>query len=182
MLSCGRKIDEFNHGSMFKRILFLMLISGSIYHANAQTDSTAAPQSPVKTLTYIQYDALMKGADLYNMALPATLNGYPMPDDVIKYKFKLDLGPAQVTKITAIGKELHRKRLEMGPIIIRNERTLDSLFKTNKVDDGTIIYYATRYGAYQGELRNAMLQACYATANLLSPAQVKLFWTLENHK
>ena len=168
---------------MFKKILFLILISGSIYHANAQTDSTAAiPQSPVKTLTYDQYNALIKGVDLYGMALPATLNGYPMPDDVIKYKLKLDLGPAQITKITAIGKELHRKRLEMGPIIIRNERTLDSLFKTNKVDDGTIIFYANRYGAYQGELRNAMLQACYATESLLSPAQVKLFWMLENHK
>ena len=172
---------------MLQRILLLIFIlSGCSFFSFAQTDSTAAaspaPQSPVKTLTYVQYDALMKGEDLYDMALPATLNGYPMPDEVIKYKFKLDLGPQQVTKITALGKELHRKRLEMGPIIIRNERTLDSLFKTHKMDNGTIIFYATRYGAYQGELRNALLQACFATEELMSPAQLKIFRALENHK
>jgi hypothetical protein len=169
---------------MFKRILWFCLLISCFGRALAQTDSTVAPvpQSPIKTLTYNQYDALIKGVDLYNMALPATLNNYPMPDDVIKFKFKLDLGPAQITKISAIAKELHRKRLEMGPIIINNERTLDSLFKTNKVDDGNIIFYSTRYGAYQGELRNAILQACYATAKLMSPAQIKLFWALENHK
>jgi len=167
---------------MLKRILLFILIISSGTYVHAQTDSAAAPQSPVKTLTYEQYNALMKGEDLYNMALPATLNGYPMPDAVIKYKFKLDLGPQQVSKITALAKELHRKRLEMGPIIIKNERTLDSLFKSHKMDNGTIIFYASRYGAYQGELRNAMLQACFATEELMSPAQLKLFETLEDHK
>jgi hypothetical protein len=73
---------------MLKRILLFILIISSGTYVHAQTDSAAAPQSPVKTLTYEQYNALMKGEDLYNMALPATLNGYPMPDAVIKYKFK----------------------------------------------------------------------------------------------
>ena len=167
---------------MLKRILLIALIITEHAYANAQTDSAAGPLSPVKTLTYTQYEALMKGVDLYNMALPATLNGYPMPDEVIKYKFKLDLGPQQITKITALAKELHRKRLEMGPIIIKNERTLDSIFRYHKADNGTIIFYAQRYGAYQGEIRNAMLQACFATEELMSPAQLKLFETLEAHK
>jgi hypothetical protein len=167
---------------MSKTVLLIIIMVSGISYAKAQMDSTAAPQSPVKTLTYIQYDALMKGKDLYDMALPATLNGYPMPDDVIKYKLKLDLGPQQISKITALGKELRRKRLEMGLIIIKNERTLDSLFKTHKMDNGTIIFYAQRYGAYQGELRNAILQACFATEELMSPAQLKLFETLKAHK
>ena len=166
---------------MLKRLLLLLLIVFLYKYSNAQTDSAATPQSPVKTLTYEQYNALLKGQDIYNMALPATLNNYPMPEDVIKYKLKLDLGPVQITKITAIAKELHRKRVEMGPIIIKNERTLDSLFRIHNLDDGTIIFYATRYGAYQGELRNAILQACYATEKLMSPAQVKLFEELKSH-
>ncbi len=145
-------------------------------------DKVVEKKSPVKTLTYKQYDALMKGEDLYDMALPATLNHYPMPDDVIKYKKGLDLSPIQISKITAIGKELHRKRVEMGPIIIRNENMLDSLFRTHNIDDGTLIFYANRYGLYQGEIRNAILQACYATEILLSPAQVKRLEELENHK
>jgi hypothetical protein len=144
-------------------------------------DTTATQKSPLKTLTYKQYNALIKGEDLYDMALPATLNHYPMPDDVIKYKKQLDLSPEQVAKITAIGKELHRKRVEMGPIVIKNERMLDSIFRTHIVDDGTLIFYANRYGLYQGELRNAILQACYATEKLLAPAQVKKLEAIENH-
>ena len=146
------------------------------------TDGEILNSSPVKTLTYKQYDALMKGEDLYNMALPATLNNYPMPDDVIRYHQKLDLSPAQFSQISAIAKELKRKRIEMGPIVIRNERMLDSLFRTHKIDDGTLIFYANRYGLYQGELRNAILQACYQTERLLSKEQVKLLAVLENHK
>jgi len=153
-------------------------------HVNAQTpsDSTVIKQSPVKTLTYEQYNALLKGDDLYNMALPGTLNHYPLPDKVIKHKRELDLSPIQVSKITTLSNNLHRKKIQMGGVIITNERTLDSLFRTHKLDDGTIIFYSNRYGLYQGELRNAILQACYETAKLLSPAQVKQLETLENHK
>jgi len=149
--------------------------------AAVNADKVIEKKSPVKTLTYKQYDALMKGEDLYAMALPATLNHYPMPDDVIKYKKQLDLSPEQVSKITGIAKELHRKRLEMGPIIIKNEKMLDSLFHKHIIDDGTLIFYANRYGLYQGELRNAILQACYATEKLLAPAQVKKLEAIENH-
>jgi len=149
--------------------------------AVTNTDKVIEKKSPVKTLSYKEYDALLKGEDLYDMALPATLNHYPMPDEVIKYKKQLDLSPEQASKIAAIGKELHRKRLEMGPIIIKNEQMLDSLFRKHIVDDGTLIFYANRYGLYQGELRNAILQACYATEKLLAPAQVKKLTAIENH-
>jgi len=145
-----------------------------------QTDSVK--RSPLKTLTYDQYDALLKGEDLYNMNLVATLNHFPMPDEVVKHKKQLDLSPIQVSKITAIATELHRKRVEMGGIIIKNEQTLDDLFKSGKLDEGSVIFYANRYGLYQGELRTAILVACYNTERLLSPAQIKHLESLENHK
>jgi len=145
-----------------------------------QTDSVK--HSPLKTLTYDQYDALLKGEDLYNMNLVATLNHFPMPDEVVKHKKQLDLSPIQVSKITAIATELHRKRVEMGGIIIKNEQTLDGLFKSGKLDEGSVIFYANRYGLYQGELRTAILVACYNTERLLSPAQIKHLESLENHK
>jgi len=145
-----------------------------------QTDSVK--RSPLKTLTYDQYDALLKGEDLYNMNLVATLNHFPMPDEVVKHKKQLDLSPIQVSKITAIATELHRKRVEMGGIIIKNEQTLDGLFKSGKLDEGSVIFYANRYGLYQGELRTAILVACYNTERLLSPAQIKHLESLENHK
>jgi hypothetical protein len=67
----------------------------------------------------------------------------------------------------------------MGLIIIRNERTLDSIFKYNRLDNGSLIFYANRYGLYQGELRNVILQSCLVTQNLLTPQQVRKIESLE---
>jgi hypothetical protein len=149
---------------------------------NAQDVDSTLKKSPIKTLNDKQYNALLKGEDLYDMPLVAELNHFPMPDKVIKYKREIDLSPIQVTKIGAIAKELQRKRLEMGVFIIRNERALDSLFKKQRLDNGTIIFYTNRYGLYQGELRNAILQACFNTGELLAPQQIKKLETLQNRK
>lgn len=149
--------------------------------AYAQNDTTI-DHSTVKSLTNERYNALIKGIDLDNMAAVAELNRYPMPDKVLKYKKQLDLSPTQLAKITAINTELHRKRIEMGGFIITNEKKLDELFKNHQVDDGVIIYYTNRYGLYQGEIRNAILQACYKTEELLSAGQLKQLEILENHK
>jgi hypothetical protein len=149
---------------------------------NAQDADSTLKKSPIKTLTDKQYNAFLKGEDLYDMPLVAELNHFPMPDKVIKYKREIDLSPTQVTKIGAIAKELQRKRLEMGVFIIRNERALDSLFKKQRLDNGTIIFYTNRYGLYQGELRNAILQACFNTGQLLAPQQIKKLETLQNRK
>jgi len=94
----------------------------------------------------------------------------------------MDISPIQITKIGTIAKELHRKKLEMGLIIIHNERTLDSIFRYNRLDNGSLIFYANRYGLYQGELRNAILQACLATRALLSDQQIRRYEALQKAK
>jgi hypothetical protein len=149
--------------------------------AQSPADSTAA-KSPVRTLSYEQYHALINGDDIYGMSLPAELNHYPLPDKVLKLKTEINLSPIQVTKITAVAKELHRKKLEMGMIIINNEKKLDSVFRYNGVDNGSLIFYANRYGLYQGEIRNAILQACLATRSLLSQEQVNKYEALRKGK
>ena len=165
---------------MVKKIAAILLFAGCSY-AHAQTDTTLA-HSTVKSISDERYNALIKGADLDNMAAVAELNHYPMPDKALKYKKQLDLSPIQVSKLTAINTELHRKRVEMGGNIITNEKKLDDLFKAHQVDDGVIIFYTNRYGLYQGEMRNAILQACYKTEELLSAGQLKQLEILENHK
>lgn len=157
-------------------IIFILFFN----RVNAQSPADSnAKHSPLKTLTDDQYNALLNGDDLYNMALVAELNHYPYPVKVIKFKSELNLSPIQVNKISAINKELHRKILEMGLIIIRNEQTLDSLFRTHRLNNGSLIFYANRYGLYQGELRNAILQACLTTSSLLSQQQINKFEALQ---
>ena len=159
-----------------KKLLLLFIIVALYCDANAQSsaDSTIK-HSPLKTLNDTQYNALISGEDISGMSLAAELNNYPLPDNVLKLKEELGLSAIQVSKISAIGKELHRKKLEMGLIIINNERTLDSIFRYHRLDNGSLIFYANRYGLYEGELRNAILQACLATHGLLTPQQLKWF-------
>ena len=98
-----------------KRSLFLFTIILFCGKVNAQilADSTVK-HSPLKTLSYEQYNALITGDDIYGMSLAAELNHYPSPEKVIKLKREIILSPIQVTKISAIARELHRKKLEYG--------------------------------------------------------------------
>ncbi len=159
-------------------VLILLIFFCTTAHAQTPADTTVKP-SPLKILSNEQYNALLKGDDIYGMSLAAELNHYPLPEKVIKLKKEINLTPVQVTKISAIAKELHRKKLEMGLIIINNEKTIDSLFRVNKFDNGSLIFFANRYGLYQGELRNAILQACLATRNLLTLPQVNKYEALK---
>ena len=56
---------------------------------------------------------------------------------------------------------------------------LDTLFQTKQAADGTIIFYTNRYGLYMGEIRNAVLQACLKTRDVLSEAQIKKLESLD---
>lgn len=160
-------------------LLFTILLLFSKANAQSAADSAIIKKSTLKTLTDEEYTALLNGDDLYHMSLPAELNHFPSPEKALKYKKELDLSPQQTTKLNAIVKELHRKKLEMGLIIIRNERTLDSIFKYNRLDNGSLIFYANRYGLYQGELRNVVLQSYLVTKNLLTQQQALKIELLE---
>jgi hypothetical protein len=137
------------------------------------------PHSPVKTISDIKYNILLKGGDFDDMALVGVLNHYPLPDSALKYKVQLGLNPGQITKLKDIAAGLHQKKVEMGGNIIHNEMMLDTLFKNKQIADGTIIFYTNRYGLYLGEIRNAVLQACYKTENILSEVQIKKLESLE---
>lgn len=165
---------------MLKTIFPLIIILFLHQAVKAQADSTLK-KSPVKTLSDKRFTQLINGEYLFDdIDQVATLNHYPMPDAVLKYKKELSLSPIQLTKITTLATELHRKRIEMGNFIVTNESTLDKLIKKG-TDNGSIIFYATRSGLYYGELRNAILQACLSTGNLLAPQQITKLETLAAH-
>lgn len=140
---------------------------------------TEPTRSTVKTISDLRYNAYLKGDDLDDMALAGDLNHFPSPDNALKYKKQLDLSPIQVGQITKIATELHRKKVEMGTNIIRNEKMLDSLFHTRQIDEGSLIFYTNRSGLYYGEMKGAILMACYHTEKLLTAAQIKKLEALE---
>jgi hypothetical protein len=162
---------------MIKPLFFATVLLVTV-QAKAQSVDTAK-KSPVRTLTYQQYNAYIKGEAGSDMAMVAEMNHYPMPDKVLKLKKELDLSPIQIKNIETVNNYMHRRRLQIGGSVISTERALDSLFRTNKVDDGKIIFYTNRYGLYQGELKNAILQACFAAEKQLTPQQIKRFEALQ---
>lgn len=160
------------HISMLKLLFAVILITFISLSANAQTPDSTLKPSPVKTLSDVQYNALIKGEDFYNMSLVADVNKYPSAEQALKYKKELDLSPSQVTALTGITTELKRKKIEMGNFMVTNETKLDALFRAKKISESDLIYYTNRYGLYMGELRNAILKTYVAAYNLLSPEQI----------
>jgi len=152
----------------------ILLATGSY----AQSVADIGKRSPIPTLTYQQYQGYLKGEAGEDLARVAEIHHYPLPEKVLKYKYELDLSPIQVKKITDAANYLHRRRLQIGGSIIDTEHMLDSMFKYNKVQDGNLIFYTNRYGLYQGELKNAFLQACLSTRNLLSDKQMSKYESL----
>ncbi|MBV8389965.1 MAG: hypothetical protein JO080_09225 [Mucilaginibacter sp.] len=136
-------------------------------------------RSTVKTISDLRYNAYLKGDDLDDMALAGDLNHFPSPDNVLKYKKQLDLSPIQVGQLTKLSNDLHRKKIEMGSNIIRNEKMIDSLFHLHQIDEGSLIFYTNRSGLYYGEMKGAILMACYNAEKLLTPAQIKKLEALE---
>lgn len=145
----------------------------------AAAPDTEHEHSTVKTISDLKYNAYLKGDDQDDMSLAGDLNHYPSPDKVLKYKKQLDLSPIQVGQLTKLYGELHRKKVEMGANIIRNEKMLDSLFHSRYIDEGSLIFYTNRSGLYYGEMKGAILMACYNTEKLLTPAQIKKLEALE---
>jgi hypothetical protein len=160
-------------------LLFICLVIFSKF-ASAQ-ETTHGDQSPVRSLRMDEYNAYMNGTDLTRRSYIAEVNHYPLPDKLLQYKKELDLSPSQIAAITNVVKFLQMKKKEIGESVIRNERALDSLFRTHKIDEGTIIFLGNRYGLYEGEYRTAVMQACYKTQKLLSERQIKKFEALQQH-
>jgi hypothetical protein len=160
---------------------FLLMLSGASAYAQSIPD-TSDKKSTVRTLTYQQYQAYLKGEAGDDLARVAEMNNYPLPDNVLKYRTELDLGPVQIKKLTEASAYLHRRRLQIGGSVIDTEKKLDSLFRYNKVQDGSLIFYTNRYGLYQGELKNALLQACLSTQKVLSPQQLAKYQSLQKRK
>lgn len=142
---------------------------------SADTVSTVAQiNSPIKSLTLQEYSAYQNG-DAMGMTKPAELNNYPAPAKVLAYKKDLRLSNPQIIQLNAAVEALQFKAKEMGRFILQNEKKLNELFSTGKINEGSLIYYSNQIGLYQGELRNSHLQAHLKAKQILTTDQLKKF-------
>ena len=156
-------------------IAFLSLFTTAVL---AQTAADTTGMSPLKTMSYAQYKAYIDGVDQTNMAAVAELNYYPDPQKTLNWKKELALSVSQIIDVTAVNTELMRKMKEMGDMILKNERAMDDLFRTKRASDGNLIFFTNRYGLYQGEMKNAILQAYVKVQAILTVDQRKKYQQL----
>lgn len=148
----------------------------------AQTDSAAQqPAAPSKEVFLHKFEAYQTSKNRVGLIDVADRNQYPSPQKVLLWQKELLLNDRQKIAIALINKDLQRKTLEMNNFLITNEGALDSLFRLKKINNGLLIFYTNRYGLYQGELRNALLQACLKTEAVLTAAQLKKYDALLPH-
>ncbi len=153
-----------------------MLFSLGFYQAKAQTDSVAHLKTIHDKEVFLnKFEAYQASKNITGLLAIADHNHYPSPAKVLSWQKELQLNERQKAAIGAINKELIRKVNEMNNFLITNERTMDSLFRYKKINNGTLIFYTNRYGLYQGELRNALLQACVKTEAQLTSTQIKKY-------
>src|SRR5471030_2427193 len=123
------------------RYLFVVALMSLSIAVNAQSVTDTVKHSPIRTLTYAQYQDYLKGEAGSEFAFVAEVHHYPMPEKVLKFKKELGLSVEQINKLTDINNHMHRLRLQIGGSIIDNEKTLDLMFAQNTVDNGNLIFY-----------------------------------------
>lgn len=162
-----------------KPILICLSFTTAFCVVYAQTDSVKELKIvPIKEAFLNKYQAYLTSKNMAGLLSVADHNHYPSPQKVLFWQKELQLNDKQKTAIGLVNKELNRKVNEMNNFLITNERTMDSLFRYKKINNGTLIFYTNRYGLYQGELRNALLQACVKTEAVLTATQIKKFDSL----
>lgn len=134
--------------------------------------------SPIRSLTYQEYIAYQDGEEM-GMAKPAVLNNYPRPAEVLSLQKELKLTAEQKSQLVAADEAILFKAKEMGRFILQHEKMLNDLFSTGKANEGSVIYYCNQIGLYQGELRNAHLQACLKVKRILRADQIKKYSLLK---
>lgn len=162
----------------------ILLISAFILSVNSLTaqnkksvsaadTSAATPEySPVKSLSSEEYKSYQNGDEM-GMARAAELNNYPSPAKALAIAKELKLNDSQRAQLQAAEDALDFKAKEMGRYILQHEKKLNDLFSTGKANEGSVIYYCNQIGLYQGELRNAHLQAHLKARRILTAEQLK---------
>jgi hypothetical protein len=158
-------------------VTILVLTSSA---ALAQSPYAGMQTRPIKALSAQQIDDLEAGRGM-GMALAAELNGYPGPAHVLELSGKLALSPEQKELIQKLFESMKAESTPIGARLIEQESALDQQFASRSITPDTLKEATTQIGATQAELRNAHLKYHLATAQTLSPDQMKQYAELRGY-
>ncbi len=166
-----------------KRLLYSItfIVCAFALRATAQVNTSVSNPLPEDSIAAIANKGMPYGMEIHELAKPASLYHYPLPDEVMAYRKQLQLDNTQLGKLNAIIEALNLKKLEISQSVTRNEKALNQLFSGHQLNDGSLIFFGNRYGLYEGEMRTAVLMACYQTRQVLMPKQLTKFEQIKYH-
>jgi hypothetical protein len=157
--------------------------------AQHQPRSHAAPSAgpysglesrAVKSLSDREIADLRAGRGM-GLALAAELNGYPGPVHVLELAQHLQLSETQRSEVEGLQASMTKEAIPLGERLIAEESELDRLFATRAITPASLASATTAIGSTQAALRATHLKYHLATAEVLSPEQVRTYNMLRGY-
>ena len=148
--------------------------------AQAQQPYAGFEGRPIKALSDQQIADLRAGRGM-GLALAAELNGYPGPSHVIDLANSLELSEAQRTKMEALFAAMKADTVPLGEKLIAEEADLERQFASKTITEPSLTAAMQAIAKSQAALRAAHLKYHLATAEVLTPTQVKRYAELRGY-
>ena len=160
----------------------LLLAQGSAHAQHAGHGQPYADQQSrtISTLSEADVKQLLAGQG-WGLAKPAEFNGYPGPAHVLELADKLALTAEQKTKVEKVFKRMQMRARSIGSRYVSAEQAIDAVFKSGKVDSGSLQTRLRDTERLRSELRRAHLQAHLETTPLLTDEQRKKYADLRGY-
>lgn len=163
----------------------LALLACLLLPASAAAQHEHAPyagqeQREIKALSPDEVHGLLHGEGM-GLAKSAELNGLPGPKHVLELADELSLAPGQRPRVEEIHAEMRRAAIRIGHEVVRRERDLDRRFAAGTVTAAEVEEATAAIADLMGRLRAVHLKAHLATAEVLTPEQVRRYGHLRGY-
>lgn len=149
-------------------------------HNNHKSQYISEINNDIKALTKEELNHLLKGEGM-GMAKAAELNSYPGPRHVLDFSSQLNLTSEQIEKTNELFKSMQTQAKKIGLLIIKKEKELDSVFKTNKAEEELIRNKITEIAQLNSKLRFVHLDAHLKQKEILTVEQVNSYNRLKGY-
>ena len=169
---------------MFKTlfILTLLLVTSSFaQHKHDHAPYAGLQKREIKAFSDEQIKDLKSGKGM-SLALAAELNGYPGPAHVLELADKINLTSKQKQQTQDLFKAMTKETKALGEQLIKEEKTLDLLFKNKKANLQNLKEATLQIGQTQAKLRGAHLRYHLSTVEILTPEQINSYNKLRGYK
>ena len=134
----------------------------------------------IKSLSAADIEELSDG-DGWGLAKAAELNGIPGPVHLLELKDAIPLDAEQVTRITALYRDMKAAARRKGVQLIALERALDRRFREGSVSEDVLERSLSEIGNVQSALRFIHLKTHLKTPEILTEEQIRRYNQLRGY-